>query len=102
MIGHEFHAREVKTGRKRDAVDAAVKCGRQACTQSVEPRIHRELFHAVDQDETMAGSAAHDVAHIAAGRFLDIVKVESHGALIHVVAFRGRAFSLFGSKARTE
>ena len=102
MIGHEFHAREVKTGRKCDSVDAAVKCGRQTCTQSFEPRIHRELFHAVDQDETMSGSAAHDVAHIAAGRFLDIVKVESHGALIHVVAFRGRAFSLFGSKARTE
>ena len=92
----------MQAGRQGDAVDAAVKRGVQARPEGVLRRIHRELFHAVDENEPVAALAAHDVFDVALGGFGHALEIELNGRLVKGVGQILVAVNLFLAQVRAE
>ena len=81
MIGHHRKGGRVQARREADAVDAAVERRIEAVAQRFEGVVHRELFHAVDEDEAVALLRAHDVLDVKARGALNLHRVEMHVGL---------------------
>ena len=101
-----FHQREraqVQTGAQRDAVNARVQRRVEAHFQRVAWRIHRQLFHHVDEHHAVAALGFHRLADMQLGRFGQLAEVKLNAALVRVgdVAFvkPGLALDEFGVKA---
>jgi len=102
VLRHQAEAREVKARRERDAVDPGVERRVEAGFERIEPRIHRELFHAVDEHEPAAGGALHDVRDVADGRFANGVEIKKFGRFVRGVPQARVELCLRCSEARAE
>ena len=83
MLAHERKRRRVKAGRKADAVNARVQRAEQAGLERFKPRIHRELFHHVHVNETLALLALHHASEIELRGLADLVDGKEKARLAH-------------------
>ena len=102
VFRHQAEAREVQARRERDAVDARVKRCIETGFEGIEPGIHRELFHAVDEHEPASGGFRHDVRDVADGRFANGVEVKEFSGFVCRISEAGVALRLGGGEARAE
>ena len=102
IVLHELHAGKMQARRKRDAVNAAVEGRIQTRLKRSCARIHRELFHAVDQNQTAAGLAAHHIRNVAARGLSQTFEIKDDFRLVVGVDEILEAMNLIFTKARTK
>ena len=81
IIRHQSETRGMKTRGKADAVDSGVERRVEAGLERTERVVHGELFHDVDEYESVPLLRTHDVFHVALGGAADAFEIKVHVGL---------------------
>ena len=84
MILDQRERAEVQAGRQRNPVDAGVERRPHAHAQRFLRRVHRQLFHDIDEDESGAALGLHRFADVQAGRLGQLPEIELDQGLVDV------------------
>ncbi len=85
MILQQRKRAQVQAGSQGDAVYAGIQRSMHAHLQGLLRRVHGQLFHAVDENQTIALLGVHRAAHMHAGRVGQLLQVEFHHRLIGIL-----------------
>ena len=84
MILHQRKRAQMQTGTQRNAVDSGAEGLMQTHAQRLARRIHREFFHAVDEDHAGAALGFHRFTHVHTRCLGNLPEIKFHVGFIRI------------------
>ena len=84
MISDQTERTQMQAGRERNAVDARIQRGGKPHAQGVFRRVHRQLFHAVDEDHALAALGLHGASDVVMRRLGEPAEIKQHGRFVGI------------------